>query len=148
MLLSFVQRFCANIQTRRQPDQVIGGAHRPYLLRWFVLPKNRYFNVYLHVFLRSDDDRALHDHPWSNMSFLVQGSYLEHRPGIDGHKRITRQQPGSVVFRKATQAHRIALIDGAPCTSLFFTGPKIREWGFYAPQGWVHWRDFLDDPNR
>ena len=50
--------------TRRPADFVIGGAERPYLRRWWVIPRNRLFNVYLHQFLRSDDDRALHDHPW------------------------------------------------------------------------------------
>ncbi|WP_101538892.1 hypothetical protein [Acidithiobacillus marinus] len=147
MLLSHTVRFCEKIQVRRSPDQVIGGASHPYLLRWFLLPKNRYFNVYLHVFLRSDDDRAMHDHPWHNMSYLVHGAYIEHRQSIGGLDSDQLQRPGSIVFRKATQAHRIELIDDAPCTSLFFTGPKIREWGFYTPQGWVHWRDFLDNPN-
>lgn len=47
----------------RAPDFYIGGNANPYLLRWWVIPRNRFFNVYLHKFLRDDDDRALHDHP-------------------------------------------------------------------------------------
>lgn len=43
-------------------DFTIGGHERPYLLRWFIIPRNRFFNIYLHKFLRSDDDRALLDH--------------------------------------------------------------------------------------
>lgn len=42
-----------------QPHQIIPSADDPYLLRWYIIP----LNVYLHKFMRSDDDRALHDHP-------------------------------------------------------------------------------------
>lgn len=70
--------------TRRAPDFVIGGAERPYLLRWFVIPRNKVFNVYLHQFLRSDDDRALHDHPWVNLSILLRGGYIEHTIAAGG----------------------------------------------------------------
>ena len=32
-------------------------------------------------FLRSDDDRALHTHPWlANFSWLLRGGYREHSP--------------------------------------------------------------------
>ena len=40
----------------RQPDFVVGKPEDPYLLRWWVIPRNKRFNVYLHKFLRSDDD--------------------------------------------------------------------------------------------
>lgn len=31
---------------------------------------------------------------------------------------------------------------GARAVSLFIAGPKVREWGFHCPNGWVHWREF------
>ena len=37
--------------------------------------------MYLHLFLRDDDDRALHDHPWDNASFLLTEGYVEVLPG-------------------------------------------------------------------
>lgn len=46
------------IAQSRNPDFIIGGAD-PYMLRWWVIPRNKVFNIYLHRFLRSDDDRAL-----------------------------------------------------------------------------------------
>ena len=65
----------------RSPDFIIGGHEDPYLLRWFLIPRNPVFNVYVHLFLRSDEDRALHDHPWAaNCSILLEGQYLEHTP--------------------------------------------------------------------
>jgi hypothetical protein len=59
----------------RDPDFVIGRAGRPYLRRWWVIPRNRWFNIYLQEILQDDDDRALHDHPWVNCSIILRGSY-------------------------------------------------------------------------
>ena len=36
----------------------------PYLFRWFVI-RTETLGVFVHKFVRSDEDRALHDHPWS-----------------------------------------------------------------------------------
>lgn len=120
----------------RTPDFVIGGPDRPYLRRWYLLPRNRFINVYLHEILRDDDDRALHDHPWWNLSIILRGRYAEMR-----HSGLLR--PWRVVFRLPTTAHRLIVVDG-PVWSLFVTGPIVREWGFHCPQGWRHWREFVD----
>lgn len=123
----------------RAPDFVIGGN---YLRRWWVMPRNAFANVYLHCFGRSDDDRAMHDHPWDNASYILHGEYLEHTP--DG---VFHRKAGDYVARPATALHRVELIDGKPVVSLFTTGPKVREWGFACPKGWVHWRDFTAPGN-
>src|SRR5690606_35831081 len=79
---------------RRPPDFIVGGAERPYLKRWWLIPRNPIFNVYLHQFLRDDDDRALHDHPWPWCSILLDGSYIEHTIAAGGiHRRQLRQAP-------------------------------------------------------
>jgi hypothetical protein len=129
---------------RRDADVVIGGHEEPYMMRWWVIPRNRLFNVYLHRFLRSDDDRALHDHPWWNLSFLLSGSYLEHTISAGGINRRIRREAGDLKLRRAKAAHRIELIDGETCWTLFITGPNLRSWGFHCPRGWVHWRDFTN----
>jgi hypothetical protein len=125
----------------RAPDHIIGGADDPYLLRWWMIPRNRVFNIYLHKFLRSDDDRALHDHPWPSVSIILRGGYREHF-----HGGFADRRPGAVVFRRATTAHRVELRNG-PAWSLFVTGPRIRSWGFHCPQGWRHWQEFTSGPN-
>jgi hypothetical protein len=33
------------------------------------------------------------------------------------------------------------------CWSLFITGPRRREWGFWCPKGFVHWKKFVDMKN-
>jgi hypothetical protein len=129
----------------RPPDFVIGGDN-PYLRRWWVIPRNRYFNIYLHHIIRDDDDRALHDHPWWNASLVLSGGYYEIVPVVSpvmtGWNNTHWRRPGSVVFRRATAAHRLALSKGHPCWSLFITGPRVRQWGFWCDHGWRHWKEF------
>jgi hypothetical protein len=136
----------------RPPDVVIGHDGSPYLERWHVFRCRWLCNIYLHKFLRSDDDRALHDHPWACLSWILKGSYFEHTPDM-----IHFRDEGALVFRSPWAAHRIQLLLGGPdadarsgyepVVTLFVTGPKIRAWGFHCPQGWRHWRDFTAGPN-
>lgn len=129
--------------TRRPPDFVIGGQENPYLRRWWLIPRNRFFNVYLHQFLRSDDDRAHHTHPWLfNVSAVMRDQYVEHvieRGGL--LRRITRQA-GAIKFRWGESPHRVELVDGQPCWTIFITGPRVREWGFFCSDRFVHLQDF------
>jgi hypothetical protein len=126
----------------RPADFLIGGIGNPYLRRWYRIPRNRWFNVYVHELLRSDDDRALHDHPWCNVSVILDGSYTEHTIAKGGiHHRAIRR-PGDVVFRLPWAAHRLEV--SAPCWSLFITGPVVRQWGFHCERGWVPWQQFVD----
>ena len=140
----------------RDPDLILTRDDgQVYLKRWHVIPRNRFFNVYLHQFLGSDDDRALHDHPWGFLSVVLKGGYWEHKG--DGWAKW--RGAGSVAYRKAKTAHRVELdyeIAGLneaaqpvgavekPAWTLIFTGPVMRSWGFHCPQGWVHWKRFID----
>lgn len=149
----------------REPDFIIGGRENPYMLRWWLTPWSRFYRdipdeqktrwqwfvsrlpgIYLHYIIRSDDDRALHDHPWRNASVLLRGSYVEHTIEAGGIHRRFRRVAGDVVFRKPNDAHRLE-IDSGPAVSLFFCGLRVRHWGFHCPKGWVDWRDFtaIDD---
>ena len=131
---------------KRPPDFVIGPKDEPYLRRWWIIPRNRFFNIYLHNILHDDEDRALHDHPWHNVSIVLSGGYIEVTP----RGSFCRDQ-GSITFRRATTAHRLVLrkthpqAQSKPAWTLFIAGPVIREWGFHCRKGWVHWRDFVDE---
>lgn len=134
------------VSEKREADVFIGGRENTYLARWWLIQRNRIMNYYLHNFRRSDDDRALHDHPWWNLSILLRGTYTEHTIDAGGiHIRKIRTA-GDIVFRGARTAHRIELHDG-PCWTLFITGPRIREWGFHCPKGWRHWKVFTKPGN-
>lgn len=113
--------------------------------------------AYLHCIVRDDDDRALHDHPWLNCSIVLKGAYREIVPDLanvptlhmriwDMPKLVHMRRRGSIIFRRATAAHRLEVAEG-PVWSLFITGPKCREWGFHCAWGWRHWRDFTNPAN-
>jgi hypothetical protein len=156
VVLSFFGRIAEAVQRRiiwwallRPSDFVIGGSQRPYLVRWWLIPRNRLFNVYVHLFLRSDDDRALHDHPWLfNASWLLKGAYVEHAIAAGGINVRTERGKGAFKFRWGGAPHRVELHQGA-CWTLFITGPIVRRWGFHCPDhGWVPWEEFTkaNDP--
>lgn len=144
----------ARVAARRPPDFVV-GADSPdgaYLRRWWLIPRNPVFNVYLHHFLRDDDARALHDHPWHWVSFLLRGGYIEHTIAAGGIHQRTVRHPGSLRLSGPGRAHRIELLEfdsfagarfKASCWTLFITGPRLRGWGFHCPErGWVPWQRF------
>lgn len=131
--------------TRRLPDFIIGSEDNPYLLRWWLIPRNPVFNVYLHCFLRSDDDRALHCHPWANLSVLLRGRYIEHTAHADGNPQQRVLWAGDWRLRwRGGIRHRVELYPGERAWTLFLTGPRYREWGFHCPKGFVHWQDFTN----
>lgn len=127
-----------------KPHFIIGGKDNPYMLRWFLIPRNPFLNVYLHKFIRDDDDRALHDHPWWFVSVMLKGMYLE----VTETGR-TERKAGSIAFRKATHRHRVELardfltLKPIPCWTLIVTGRKARTWGFWCPKGFVPWQEFV-----
>lgn len=129
---------------RGRPHQVIllDESEEPYLLRWYLLPHNRWLNIYLHRFLRSDDPRGLHDHPWWFASLILAGSYMEVTTA--GRRRRRR---GSFAVHRATHRHRVCLpIDAhgheIPCRTIVVTGPHRRRWGFWCGERFVPWREF------
>lgn len=83
----------------------------------------------------------------------------------EGCHMITKSKvcsPGSLARHKARDAHRLELgmvtvfdpVGPAvvpvlpyrykPVWTLFLHGPRKREWGFYTPQGWIHWKKYVE----
>lgn len=142
MLRKWLKTKVQKVMASRPPDQLIG---RPgvgtYLERWYLFRSRRFpiFNLFIHRFLRSDDDKALHDHPWWSVSWLFDGEYVEYR--ADGS--VCHYSADAFILRSATFSHRIELIDNKPACTLFLTGFRVRQWGFWCPAGWTHWKDFV-----
>lgn len=176
---------------KRTPDFTVSRDGDTYLRRWHLLPRNNWFNIYLHHTVNDDDPTALHDHPYWNMSIVLSGGYYEYVPmdpmgGYDAEywaseasrhnngwlceakagryqadkcMRLWRRA-GSILFRRATDAHRLALQTVAvlwtdqsgtrvksfvttPSWSLFVTGPRRRKWGFWCPKGWTPFDQYV-----
>ncbi|KWX20442.1 hypothetical protein AFM11_30115 [Mycolicibacterium wolinskyi] len=131
---------------RRQPHQIIDNHGAPYLQRWYLIPRNRLCNIYLHRFVASDDPTC-HDHPWAFASVILRGGYTEIQPD-----RITVRRAGSFAVRRAQHRHSVRLprtADGReiPCLTVIITGPRVRNWGFWCPDRnqadrFVPWRQF------
>jgi hypothetical protein len=94
-------------------------------------------NIFLHRFLKNDCEDA-HCHPWWNISIPLTGSYVEQ---FSDNYRAHRQ-PGDWVWREAAERHAIVNVEPGTIT-LFITGPKEREWGFWPePDLFVHHREY------
>ncbi len=67
---------------------IVNCAHDPYLHRWYVFRSER-IGLFIHKFVRSDEDRALHDHPWPFIVIPLSGGYIEHsdQPISESEKR-------------------------------------------------------------
>ena len=119
-----------------RPHQIIGEGS-PYMLRWYVIPRNPVLNIYVHKFLRSDDDRALHDHPWWFVSMILRGRYAE-----ISEQPLKVRRAGSIAYRPAEYRHRVELLCAPsalkgrgplmPAWTLIVTGRRVRTWGFWC----------------
>ncbi len=99
--------------------------------------------VYLHRFVRSDEDRELHNHPWAAISLILAGGYREERRVGDGvTSRIWK--PGQINHIGANDFHRVDLLEKDAWT-LFITGEKAQSWGFWSrdTDEFVHWREHM-----
>lgn len=141
--------YLETITQAREPDEWIGGRADPYMKRWHLNPnrQDHEAKVYLHEFFRSDDDRALHDHPADSISFMVRGMYREwlfSDPGRAFSLTSRDVKEGSIIYRPAAFAHRLEVFpDQVAPLSVFIMGPSWRRWGFHCPQGWRDYADYI-----
>jgi len=169
-----VRRLCEAVVRRLRPPRVIYDrlGRSPYLSRWYLLGgprtdgeafdqhgatlpgvvfQNLPINIYVHRFHRSDDDSALHNHPWRwSVSFILAGGYTEERrddtdPG-DGYGRVVTREvrPGSVNVIRDSDFHRVDLLEH-DAWSIFVAGPKSGSWGFWDrwTGEYLPWREFI-----
>lgn len=105
-----------------------------YLIRYSIF-SCFLFSIKLHRILMSDDD-CMHDHPWSFISIILRGGYVEHTP-----KGKKLYGAGSILWRPTPSVHKLEIFQ--PATTLVITFRKVREWGFYTANGWQVWHTFI-----
>lgn len=121
---------------------IVGEKADPLMIRYVIIGCQAW-GLYLHKFVRSDRDRALHDHPWPFVAWILKGGYSEeHDHTIDGKAIIERRVPGDILVRPAEWRHRVILPEGGTSWSLTLVGRRQRRWGFFLPDGWCHWRQY------
>jgi hypothetical protein len=104
--------------------------------------------IRVHHILRSDDDRAFHDHPWAYVTVILKGGYVEVTPEFDGQGQVVGEQrtwrgPGSILRRKANTWHRLEVAEGESVWTLFSTGRKTNGWGFLVDNEKIPYRKYL-----
>lgn len=118
---------------------IADGTDVIYLKRWIIFS---FFGwkVMVHQILQSDHDRCLHDHPWGFFGFILWGGYIEDLP--NGVRRTNK--PFRFINRMNPQfTHRIHRLLKKSSWTILIRTPAVRQWGFYTPEGWLHWRKFL-----
>lgn len=129
-----IDRFIRRVS--RSKPVLVGPPDNPLMTRYFLIPKNPVFNIYLHHIHRSDEG-DLHDHRAANISVILKGCYCEQRFAtrpIEGRAYprllvtvVDRLQPQ---FRWAGTPHRLILMHGE-VWSLWFKFPHTQNWSFY-----------------
>lgn len=120
-------------QTLFRKKIIYRNDHEPYLIRYSIFTC-RWFAIKIHQILLSDHD-CHHDHPWSFITLLLKGGYVEHTP-----KGSKLYGPGNILYRPAEYIHRLEIHQ--PCWSFVITFKKVRKWGFFTNAGWVEWFNY------
>lgn len=106
-----------------------------YIVRLHVV-KTPWFAICVHWLNKVDPEPFLHDHPVTFLSLILRGGYGELRKdGYHYHRwynfiRATILDPHTINF---VQPHTVTLA---------LMGPKIRDWGYHTPKGWVPWKQY------
>jgi hypothetical protein len=110
----------------------VPGVEGRSLRRGFIVSRRLGDSIAIHEWLKSEDEH-LHDHPWDNVSVILDVGYFEITP-----KGRFWRAPGDVIFRKAEEVHRIELDpEKPPARSLFIRSKHRRNPGIRTSNGWV-----------
>lgn len=106
-----------------------------------------FFSIYLHRLGTPDSRPTLHDHPWSFVSLIVRGGYIEQR--LNPHTRQTEPKHRRWVnVMRRDDFHYIESLDRTPTWTLLLVGVRRRTWGYLRPMhregGWT-WDQFDTD---
>lgn len=110
----------------------------PYLERWILWAGG---TIRIHKFYRGDQDRALHDHPWSFITFPFQGYHEDYWDGLNVVRRYVA--PFRFHFRTAEHRHIVYKTTPGPTYTLFMNWFKRNEWGFWPdPLTFIHHKEW------
>ena len=112
--------------------------------RWTWLP-----SVRLHLIMRPDKDRHLHDHPWNARTIVLKGYYIEEREPTYRSRCVfvpiftrLRGYTGRLLFG---QYHRIRAVPEDGVWTMFWTWKKRGTWGFNVDGQKVHYKEYLKE---
>lgn len=106
-----------------------------YITRLHLI-KTPWFAICLHWLNKPDPEPYHHDHPVTFLSLILRGWYAETR-----NDKVKIRRWFNFIRATASDQHTIIAV-GANTLTLCLMGPKVREWGFHTPKGWVWWKDY------
>ena len=117
----------------------LGRPECPHAYRWTL---NLWlFAIRVHQWIRSDDKRYMHDHPWHFVTLVVRGGYTDVSYRINGgtefdklpETEIVRDvlRVGSIRLRPASHRHYVEVGPEGAWTVLL-TSPVVRHWGYWV----------------
>lgn len=92
--------------------------------RWRVL-ELPWISIYIHGIYKHDEDTHLHSHPWSFISLILKGSYVEET--ING---VVNRGFLSIAYRNSKDYHKIKKLNTKTVYSLVITGKRYPTWGY------------------
>ncbi len=95
----------------------------PYLIRWTFIFLN--YSIRIHRWIRSDDDRFFHDHPWNFFSFILKGKYVNVTP--NGRFPVRAGQ----IWKSVATARHYLEIPKEGAWTILFCGRPYHKWAFY-----------------
>lgn len=133
----------------------LGKPNCPYMVRWVLILFG--YSIRIHHWIRSDDKRYFHDHPWNFLTIVLKGGYDDVSPiyyPLQDNIKLNKNQFGTLLcdkknngnvigiklhetlsfgnfkFRKAEHKHYVDVPKNG-CWTLLFCGKQIRKWGFW-----------------
>lgn len=106
-----------------------------YMERWIF--KHPLGTFRIHKIMRSDNQRHMHDHPFSFFSIILKSGYWDVHPAPDDPTKETASWHGAIStnFKRAEECHRLVLAH--PVWTFVITGRYRRDWGFHTSEGWI-----------
>jgi hypothetical protein len=103
-------------------NEPLGDKECPYAYRWVFIFFG--YSIRIHKWIRSDDKRYMHNHPWWFLTFILKGSYTDvSNKGEEFLKRF------SFRFRLANHSHYVS-IPKTGAVTILITGRPKQKWGF------------------
>lgn len=103
----------------------LGIEECPYAYRWYI--NTPWFSIRIHHFLRSDDKRFFHDHPWDFTTLILKGQYYD----VSKEKGRVLRKTFHIYHVKAEHKHYVE-VSKKGCWTLVFTSRVKRKWGFWV----------------
>jgi hypothetical protein len=108
-------------------------------------------SVRLHIIKSPDQDRAMHTHPFTFRTMIIEGGYTELRK--TSHEmsdgvwtfEYDRKAGESYVLDKDTPHQIVSLTDDKPATTIFIYDERAGDWFFDTDEGLVPHAKYLNE---